>query len=103
MPTNYVDNLPDFTQCLSLIIAVIENVHVESVFILGDFNAHPGELFMKEMFDYCTSQKWICADVEKLQNVVPSSYTFVSDARLEYTRWLDHCLVTEANRLNACA
>ncbi|XP_022823917.1 uncharacterized protein LOC111354602 [Spodoptera litura] len=41
MPTNSVDNLVEFTQCLCEINAIIENNSVESVFMLGDFNAHP--------------------------------------------------------------
>lgn len=43
MPVNSLDNLPFFTECLSEISAIIENNNVDTVYILGDFNAHPGE------------------------------------------------------------
>ncbi|CAH0725405.1 unnamed protein product, partial [Brenthis ino] len=47
MPTDCVDNLPEFTQCLAIISAAIESVDTECVVILGDFNAHPGTLYWK--------------------------------------------------------
>lgn len=87
--------LPDFTQCLDEISAVVENYYIESVFVEGDFNAHPGEFFWNELVDFRSYQKSICADVEKLQSVVPSSYTFINNAH-GCTRWLDHCVATGA-------
>ncbi|XP_072941911.1 uncharacterized protein [Epargyreus clarus] len=92
MPTDCTDNLPDFTDCLSEINAVIEDSGIGIVFMLGDFNAHPGELFFKEMQQFCTEQKWLCADYDFMQNN-GESYTYISDAH-GCTRWLDHCLVT---------
>ncbi|RVE40308.1 hypothetical protein evm_015042 [Chilo suppressalis] len=41
MPTDTNDNLIEFIECLSEINAIIENSDVQSVYILGDFNAHP--------------------------------------------------------------
>lgn len=92
MPTDCSDNLLEFTECLSEINAVIESNSVESVFILGDFNAHPGELFANELLSFCSERLWSCVDM----NTLPSdTYTYVSDAH-GCLRWLDHCVVTDA-------
>lgn len=94
MPTDSNDNVTVFTDCLSEISAIIESNNVQSVIILGDFNAHPGELFGSEMLSFCEEQCWTCADLDLLPQ---GTYTFVSDAHGCH-RWLDHCLVTEAAR-----
>lgn len=54
MPTDSSDNLAEFTDCLSKISAIIETSNIETVYILGDFNTHPGELFCCELLDFCT-------------------------------------------------
>ncbi|KAJ8704256.1 hypothetical protein PYW08_012980 [Mythimna loreyi] len=92
MPTDTPDNLLEFVDCLSEIAAIVESSDTENVYILGDFNAHPGELFGKEMLNFCSEQNWICADLVKLGT---DSYTFISDVHGS-RRWLDHCLVSEA-------
>lgn len=79
---------------LSEISAIIESQDVQSVIILGDFNAHPGEMFGSELFSFCAEQSWTCADLDLLPT---GTYTFVSDAH-GCRRWLDHCVVTEAAR-----
>jgi exonuclease III len=56
MPTECVDNLIEFTECLSEIISIIENSGIECVFIMGDYNAHPGTRFSRELFAICTEQ-----------------------------------------------
>ncbi|XP_069361132.1 uncharacterized protein [Maniola hyperantus] len=94
MPIDLSDNLLEYVNCLSEIAAIVENSNVESVFVLGDFNSHPGELFGKEMINFCYDQNWICADMQKLGES-SGTYTFVSEAH-GCRRWLDHCLVTEA-------
>ncbi|VVC88407.1 unnamed protein product [Leptidea sinapis] len=66
MPTDCVDNLPEFTQCLAIISAAIESVDTECTVILGDFNAHPRSLFGKELADYCGEQSLCYLDVERL-------------------------------------
>ncbi|CAK1594455.1 unnamed protein product [Parnassius mnemosyne] len=40
--TNSSENIPEFTECLSEVSTIIESTGVESVYILGEFNAHPG-------------------------------------------------------------
>ncbi|XP_063545821.1 uncharacterized protein LOC134753808 [Cydia strobilella] len=92
MPTDKVENLTDFTDCLSTVSAIVNNNNTESVYILGDFNAHPGGLFYNELSCFCDDQGWICADIEKL-GLQSSTYTFVSDAHGS-TSWLDHCLTS---------
>lgn len=94
MPVNSSDNLTEFTECLSEISAIIDSTEVASVFILGDFNAHPSDLFGTELLKFCDEQEWICADVERL-GIDSDTFTFISDAHGS-TSWLDHCVVTES-------
>lgn len=61
MPTDSTENFVDFCECMSEIAAIVENSNVESCYILGDFNAHPGEPFYKDMYNYCSDNQWICA------------------------------------------
>lgn len=93
MPTDSPNNLNEFCDCLGEIAAIVESVNVEYVYILGDFNAHPGEVFNRELLSFCEEQNWICADYKKL-GMDSKTYTFVSDV-YGSRRWLDHCLVTE--------
>lgn len=96
MPVDCFENLTDFTDCMSEINAIIEDSGIEVAFILGDFNAHPGELFFNEMCRFCEDQKWVCADYELLSSCT-NVYTYMSDSH-GCTRWLDHCLVTRLAR-----
>ena len=94
MPTDHSDNLPIFTNCLGEISAIVQQNNVESVYILGDFNAHPTAPFFDELLDFCDDNKWICADITKLGKS-SDTHTFYSEAH-SCKRWLDHCLVTES-------
>lgn len=94
MPTDKPDNLMDFTDCLSAVSAIVDSNNTESVYVLGDFNAHPGEVFFHELGCFCDDQEWICADVNIL-GIQSGTYTFVSDAHGS-ARWLDHCLATKS-------
>lgn len=96
MPTDSSENLVEFTECLSEIAAIIEYQNVESIYMLGDFNAHPSESFAKELLSFCDEQVWTCVDLDMLPS---DSYTFVSDAH-GCRRWLDHCLVTSSAKLS---
>lgn len=49
MPTDSSDNLLEYVQCLSEIAAIVETNNIETAYIMGDFNAHQGELFGIEM------------------------------------------------------
>ncbi|KAL0860280.1 hypothetical protein ABMA27_009698 [Loxostege sticticalis] len=93
MPCDSWDNLTEFTSCLSEINAIIECNNVDSVFVLGDFNAHPGELFFKEVFNFCCEQMWDFADYDYLKNY--DTFTYVSDINGSH-RWLDHCITTKS-------
>ncbi|XP_059047371.1 uncharacterized protein LOC131842822 [Achroia grisella] len=95
MPTESTENLIEFTQCLSEIYAIIDGSETESVIILGDFNAHPGGLFYKELMDFSEEQQWRCADIEHL-GLNSGTYTFISDSHGCF-RWLDHCITTKLN------
>ncbi|XP_063385332.1 uncharacterized protein LOC134671408 [Cydia fagiglandana] len=94
MPVNSAENLIEFTDCLSEMNAIVENSRVSSVYMLGDYNAHPDSLFGREMLKFCDDQLWLCADIDRL-GVSSGTFTFISDAHGS-TRWLDHCLVTQA-------
>ncbi|CAK1598235.1 unnamed protein product [Parnassius mnemosyne] len=99
MPTNCNENLFIFTECLSLIKSIIEveeNCGVEAFYLLGDFNAHPKEIFYNELINFCNDHTWYCADVDML-GLQSNTYTFRSDAH-GCERWLDHCIVTQSAR-----
>jgi exonuclease III len=92
MPVDCSENLVDFTDCLSYLNAIVEESRCETVFLLGDYNAHPGQPFFEELKSFCLEQNWICADVSNLDT---NSFTYVSDAH-GTGRWLDHFIVTKS-------
>lgn len=94
MPTDSTDNLIEFTECLCEINAIIQSNNVEAVFIVGDLNAHPGELFDTELKHFCAELLWLCIDRELLPS---DTYTFVSYVH-GMRRWFDHCVMTSAAR-----
>lgn len=91
MPTDSVESLPEFTECMSEIEAIVETNDCESVFVLGDFNAHPGELFYRELLTFCTDLNWVCVDIQLLPT---DTHTYISDAH-GCKRWLDHCVLSQ--------
>ncbi|CAH0729086.1 unnamed protein product, partial [Brenthis ino] len=66
MPVKARENLPIFTDILSKISSIEEGSGVQSVIILGDFNAQPGQLFFTKLNSFCTDRSWVCADIEFL-------------------------------------
>ncbi|KAG7295745.1 hypothetical protein JYU34_020793 [Plutella xylostella] len=94
MPTDSAENLVIFTECLGEICAIVESAGAQSVYALGDYNAHPHELFGNELVDFCSEQDLLCADYEKL-GMDSDTYTFISEAH-GCKRWLDHCVTTES-------
>ncbi|XP_045534705.1 uncharacterized protein LOC123721148 [Papilio machaon] len=94
MPTKSRHNLPIFTEVLSEINAIVESNNTQTVFILGDMNAHPGQLFYSELSSFCGERSWLCADVEFL-GFDSSSFTFY-DTYHGTGSWLDHCVVSQA-------
>jgi hypothetical protein len=94
MPTDSVDNLTQFTDCLGALNGIVVNEGIESVYMLGDFNAHPGEPFYYELGNFCSDLNWYCADVEKL-GLSSETFTYVSDIN-GCMSWLDHCVITAA-------
>ncbi|VVC87687.1 unnamed protein product [Leptidea sinapis] len=77
MPTVSGNNLIEFTACLSEIIAISENSGTESVYVVGDINAHPGERFANGLSTVCVEQTWSCIDLELLP---ADTYMFKSTA-----------------------
>lgn len=94
MPTDKTVNLAEFTDCLGSLSAIVSNEGVECVYMLGDFNAHPGEPFYSELLNFCSDEDWTCADVERL-GLFSNSYSFISDANCCLS-WLDHAIVSSA-------
>lgn len=94
MPTKSYENLPIFTEVLSEISAIEDSSDVETTYLLGDFNAHPYELFYRELSGFCTDRSWVCADVETLK---ADSYTYI-DPYHGSRSWLDHCVVSLSAR-----
>lgn len=94
MPTDKTANLVEFTDCLGSLAAIVGNEDAECVYILGDFNAHPGEQFYHELSNFCSDLEWTCADVGKL-GLFSDTYSFISDAN-GCASWLDHCVVTKS-------
>lgn len=70
------DNLPEFTDCLSAVSAMVDEYSVESVYVLDDFNAHPKERFALELFSFCNEQNWCCVDMDIL-GIESDTYTFL--------------------------
>lgn len=96
MPTDSKENLPDFVECLGEVSAIIDSSNCECVFVLGDFNSHPGRRFGKELLCFCKEEKLSWADLELLGES-SGTYTYVSDV-CGSTSWLDHCLLTDTSK-----
>lgn len=94
MPTDSSDNLPEFNECMGELGALVNTSDVENIYLLGDFNSHPKELFCSEMLNFCDDLQLLCADFEKL-GMFSDNYTYISDS-CGSTRWLDHCLVSKS-------
>jgi exonuclease III len=94
MPTDEVRNLVEFTDTFATVSAIVDASSIECVYILGDFNAHPGKPFYNELLLLCEEQTWTCIDVNMLQGS-RDAFTFISEAHGS-KRWLDHCIVSEA-------
>lgn len=94
MPTDTAENFPLFAECLGEMYALIENRGIESVFVLGDFNAHPDEPFCNELLNLCSEHELMCVDIDNL-GIRSSTFTFISEAH-GCRRWLDHCVVTRS-------
>ncbi|CAH2102348.1 unnamed protein product [Euphydryas editha] len=82
MPTDTMVNLMEFTYCLSSVSAVIDNINIECVYNLGDFNAHPNERFYEELTSFCDEQNWSCIDVHFL-GISTGTYIFHSNNDLK--------------------
>ncbi|CAH0720460.1 unnamed protein product, partial [Brenthis ino] len=94
MPVKAQENLPIFTDVLSEISSIEEGSGVQSVIILGDFNAQPDQLFFTELNTFCTDRSWVCADIEFL-GIHSDTFTYF-DTFHRRGSWLDHCIVSQA-------
>lgn len=94
MPYDKEEHLVDFTNCLATVSAVLSDTDVEVAYVLGDFNAHPGARFGRELLDFCRSESLHCADIDIL-GMDSGNYTFTCESSGS-RRWLDHCVTTGA-------
>lgn len=98
MPNDTTDkkNIPEFTDCLANMCAIVDDSELECAYLLGDYNAKPGKPFWEEMMLFCDDHDLLCADLDLL-GLNSGTFTCQSDAH-GTTGWLDHCLVTKAAR-----
>lgn len=94
MPVDSEENLPEFTDTISRLSAIIEESNIETALMVGDFNAHPEARFGKEMLAFCEEQIWNCVDIDHF-GIDSNTFTYLSEAH-GTTKWLDHCLATAA-------
>lgn len=66
MPTQKPKNLPEFTDCLSAVSAIIDNSDVSCVYFLGDFNADPSKPFYDELLSFCCDQSSVSEQTTRL-------------------------------------
>jgi hypothetical protein len=79
---------------LGELYALAQDSCIETVYILGDLNAHPQARFGEELINFCSENEWVCADIVKL-GISSETYTYVSEAH-GCQRWLDHCIVSKS-------
>lgn len=91
MPTHNIVNLPEFSDLLSKVNAIIEEKNANNSIIIGDFNADPKTIFGRELEQFCNDNHYKYCD--KI-NLAEDSFTYLSDAHGS-TSWLDHCISTE--------
>ncbi|XP_077290353.1 uncharacterized protein LOC143914136 [Arctopsyche grandis] len=91
MPTAKPENFEDFTTCLGIVNAAIEDHSRSNFIVMGDFNAHPGSLFWNELLSFCEENHLRIHDYACLPS---DTFTYVSDAHGSL-RWLDHCITSE--------
>lgn len=100
MPTNKAENLPMFTDCMGTVSAISNDYINEPIFVLGDFNAHPGELFFKELNIFCHECNWEIIDVNML-GLTSKTFTYIDQA-CGSKRWLDHYVVSQSAAVSVC-
>lgn len=100
MPINKPANLPVFTDCMGTVSAISNEYSNEPIYILGDFNAHPNELFFKELESMCDELKWVCID-KKMLALTSDTFTYIDPASGS-KRWLDHCVMSLSAEVSVC-
>ncbi|CAH0729092.1 unnamed protein product, partial [Brenthis ino] len=75
MPTDQDENLCEFTATLANIKAIIDDNEIETVFVLGDFNAHCVSRFGDELMSFCAEHSLLCVDYDVLGKD-SNSYTY---------------------------
>ncbi|CAG5015584.1 unnamed protein product [Parnassius apollo] len=94
MPVNKLVNLPIFTDCLGTVSAISNEYSNEPIYVLGDFNAHPNELFFKELKSICNEFVWVPVDI-KMLGLTSDTFTYIDPASGS-KRWLDHCVLSQS-------
>lgn len=100
MPVNKSANLPVFTDCIGTVSAISNEYSNEPIYVLGDFNAHPNELFFNELNSICNEFDWVPVDI-KLLGITSDTFTYI-DAASGSKRWLDHCVLSQSADASVC-
>ncbi|KAF9808552.1 hypothetical protein SFRURICE_002012 [Spodoptera frugiperda] len=97
MPTDNTVNLAEFTDCLATLSAVVASEGVECVYMLGDFNAHPGERFFSELSSFCREKivQWLLPPRARREGVNDFVTKIVAKDRL-FFKWENHPMTYRA-------
>ena len=90
LPTECSSNYDEFMCYLGKIISIVNDTDVDSVCILGDFNASPSSSHYCELQNICSEHDLVVADVACLPT---NSYTHVNN-NSNSCSWLDHVVLS---------
>ena len=92
MPYETHDHLDEFNAILGTLHSTIQELNIDHLCIIGDFNAHPTRNFYAELLAFCNHHSLTISDV----NLLPqNSFSFYQPSTLS-SSWLDHCLTSES-------
>ncbi|XP_070577261.1 uncharacterized protein [Ptychodera flava] len=94
MQTDCEENYHLYIDHLSNIKNIIDDEGINSVLVLGDWNAYPERPFGKELDRFCSEHQYILSDCLLLDDTT-NHFTYVSRAH-HSTTWLDHCVSTSS-------
>jgi exonuclease III len=93
LPTNSRENFDEYVSYLGKIHSIVDEANTSNVYIVGDWNAN----LLKEtehgieLVHFCAEYGYIISDAALLDS---DTYTYVSEAHVGTTSWLDHCVCT---------
>jgi endonuclease/exonuclease/phosphatase family metal-dependent hydrolase len=93
LPTNSREHFDEYVSYLGKIHSIVDEANTSNVYILGDWNANllnESEHGL-ELVHLCAEYGYIISDAALLDS---DTYTYVSEAHVGTTSWLDHCVCT---------